>query len=171
MNSRIKTGATIAAAMLMTFGLAAQGDHHHHGMDADQGARRAAGRYGDSENWTRRGQTFELRYELNLSRDSGDAELRVSPIGDRNEPNDQHDTRGHGQILDYLHTGHSVTQTGQWWQKGDTVYIHFTTIHYGSTTRPKSERLSGKIEHGTIFTDTWDKDFYGDKAQLSFEPQ
>lgn len=130
--------------------------------------RYAAGHYTDSENWNRHGQTFALRYNLDLD-ESRNARLTIEPIGDRNEPTDRRDEGGHGNILEYLHSGHRVTQTGQWSQRGNEITIHFDQISYGRTDRPKSETIVGHMKGGTLFTTEWDRSFYGRNAQLSFE--
>lgn len=148
------------------------GDTDHrtgHKLDQDRTARVAAGHYTDTERWSRNGQDFQVLYTLDLAKQSGQAIMKVSPQGDRNEPNDKTDRSAHGTILDYLHTNQTVTQTGHWWQKGDNVYITFTRIEYGSTSRDKSERLTGRIKGTTIFIDEWDKSLYGHDAKLSFE--
>ena len=138
-------------------------------LDQQELARVSAGKYSDSESWSRNGQNFSLVYTLDLARESGEAIMTVTPQGDRNEPNDKADLQAHGTILDYLHTGQTVQQNGHWWEKNGQIFIHFDHIRYGSTSRAKSERLSGRLKGTTIFIDQWDKSFYGHDAKLSFE--
>lgn len=130
--------------------------------------RYAVGHYTDSEKWSRRGQTFALRYTLDLDQ-SRKARLTVAPEGDRNEPTDRRDKAGHGTILEYLHSGHKVTQLGTWSQQSNVVTVHFDRIQYGRTDRSKSETLIGHLKGSSIFTTVWDKSFYGHDAKLSFE--
>ena len=144
-------------------------DHRAQRMDHDQSDRTSFGRYTDMENWSHNGQTFSLKYTLQLDRDSGQAKLVISPQGDRNEPDDRLDVGEHGQVLDYLHTGQDVTQTGHWWQQGDRIEIRFDHISYGDTNRAKSERLIGHLKGTTIFITELDRAFYGQDAKLSFE--
>lgn len=135
----------------------------------NNGNRSAAGNYMDTEQWGHNNESFQIKYTLDLARNSRQARLVADSTWDRNMPNDDRDTNRHGDILRYLHSGHNVVQTGRWSQNGDNVTITFDRISYGNTSRSKSETMRGRLKGNTIIIDSFDRDFYGRDARLTFE--
>lgn len=127
----------------------------------------AQGRYTETEAWRNNGQHFVMRYTLELSR-NGDARLVADSLEDRNMPNNSEDRYDHGDILKYMHSDHTVTETGHWTQDGDRVTIKFDRISYGSTRRDKKEVWKGRLRNDSLRIDDFEKSFYGHKVELTF---
>ena len=128
----------------------------------------AAGRYTDSDQWRRHGDSFLVRYTLDM-RPNGQVRL-VADGQDRNMPDDRDSRYDHGDILKYLQHGDNVVETGHWTQDGNRITITFDWIQYGDTSRSKKEVWHGQMRNGTLWIDDYEKSFYGHDVQLSFEP-
>jgi hypothetical protein len=136
--------------------------------DRRRSGRYAAGHYTSTTRWNGRSDHFVLQYVINLS-SGGHSRLEATSMQDRNMPNNDPNTDTHGGILRYMHSGHDVIQTGDWDQNGDSVTIHLTRIQYGRTTRSKSETLRGRLNGNQLVVDSFDRDFYGDRFNTTFQ--
>jgi hypothetical protein len=140
------------------------GDRRHN----DRRARYAAGHYSSTTRWTQRDEEFVIRYVINLGGD-GHARLEATSVQDRNMPNNGRNTDSHGDILRYMHSGHDVIQTGSWDQNGDSVTIHLNRMQYGRKSNSKNETLRGRLNGNGLKIDSFDRNFYGDRFDTTFD--
>jgi len=178
MNEKlIKTGV-VALAMATCFAFGQDNGYqrrhdqrqggYHRREDRRRSGRYAAGHYTSVSRWSARGDRFSIRYVINLGSD-GHSRLEATSLEDRNMPNNDRNTNPHGDILRYMHTGHDVIQTGNWDQNGNDVTIRLNRIQYGRTTRSKSETLRCRLSGNGLVIDSFDRNFYGDRFDTTFD--